>query len=190
MTDKPAVHFHVRLERAGLYRCRRLISFSARAADADRLRRRNDRARRRVRAIRFGGRRRGPPAFRLPPGWRTELGMLQVAIGAEDSRRFRSQRPDRGDHIEAGDRVLAGRGHDHRRPQQGQFSAPLCAKRSATIEDCFVSFSTTFFPEEPKILRRSRCCLACARHLLGRARRGEEKRAVRHGPATGSRGPS
>ena len=113
-------------------------------------------ARRRLRAVRRGRRRRDRGnslrgVDRRPP-------RPADAVHAQEAERLRPQRADRRRHAR-GRAHAAGRGPDHRRALEDQFCQALRDRRRAG-RPVFVNFYYDIFPESKKTPVRSRTC-AC-----------------------------
>ena len=117
--------------------------------------------------------------------WMAEQLMLPMQYVRKKPKGFRPQRADR--RPSGARRARApGRGHDHRRPQQGQFlqrAARGWRHHRALLRSVFLRHLSRG-PENP---RRSRRHLARARHLVERSGGGQEERPLRQRPMTGRR---
>ncbi len=112
--------------------------------------------------------------------WMAERLMLPMQYVRKKPKGFGRNAQIEG-HLEPGVARAAGRRHDHRRPQQGQFlqRAARCRRQDrALLRGVFLRHLS----RRPESLQRSRRDAARARHLVGCPGCGQEKRPLRQGP--------
>src|SRR5262245_29049088 len=144
----PAVHFHLRLGKPGLYRLPSADLVSARAHDAGRLRHRHHHARGRVRAVRRGRRRRD--RRHSVRGWMADRLGLPMLYVRKKPKGFGRNSQIEG-HLVEGQRVLLVEDMTSDGRSKVNFCTAL-RQAGAKVEHALVFFFYDIFPEARKIL--------------------------------------